>query len=65
MSCSYFDTYDKDTTRDQSEAAEATEEVNYNDIYRNFVKDAQAEGIDPEDIRAVLQILKRMSRKEQ
>jgi hypothetical protein len=57
MSCSYFHTCDKDITRDQSEAAEAAEEVSYNNICRNFVKEAQAEGIYPEDIRAVLQIL--------
>lgn len=64
MSCSYFDTYDKDTTRDQSETAEAAKEVNYNDICRNFVKEAQAAGIYPEDIRAVLQILQTAYRKK-
>lgn len=64
MSYSYFDTRDKDIARDQSEAAEAAEEVSLNNICRNFVKEAQAEGIDPDDIRAVLQILQTAHREK-
>lgn len=37
------------------------EEKHYtlDDVYLNFAKEAQADGIDPKDIRAVLDILKR------
>lgn len=33
------------------------------DVYLNFAKEAQVEGIDPDDIRAVLNILKKAQRK--
>lgn len=33
------------------------------DVYLNFAKEAQADGIDPEDIKAVLDILKKAHKK--
>ena len=63
MSYSYFNTCDKNVAQNQSEAAEAAREVNYNDVYLNFAKEAKAAGIDPEDIRAVLDILKKAQKR--
>lgn len=71
MSYSCFDTCDKNIAQNQSEAAEAAREISlplgsdYNDVYLNFVKEAKAAGVDPEDIRAVLDILKKAQKRKE
>lgn len=49
--------------REANPVPEGEQNFALNDIYLNFAKEAQADGIDPDDIRAVLDILKKAQRK--
>lgn len=45
--------------RSEKEPSQENRDGELNDIYFSFAKDAQDNGIDPEDIKAILKIMKR------
>lgn len=49
--------------RENNPAPAEEKQYTLNDVYLNFAKEAQADGIDPDDIKAVLDILRKAHKK--